>query len=243
MSMVEMKMSECRDLLGDIIIGTFVSEIKNRFLCHVKIGGEVYECYIPSSCRLSNFLSLEGKQVLLMKTRGNKTRTKYAVYAVKFRKNYLLLNLSLTNRVIEENIHRRIFCKLGSRRQVVREQTLEGYKSDLYIKDTRTIIEIKSLLTTNKTGVFPTVYSERSIVQLKKIRNLLRLGYRVCYMLVSLNPYIEYIVLNNAELEFYNLFMECLENGMVCMGVALEFVNGKPTVRNLVNIRCVAGKG
>ena len=220
----------------ELVTGIFITESKNRFLCQVKIDNDVVECYIPSSCRLSNFLSLEGKEVLLKKTAGKNTRTNYAVYAVKFKRGYILLNLSQANRVIESNVNRKIFCKLGPRKHVLREQVIEGYKSDLYISDSNTIIEIKSLLTTEKKGVFPTVYSERANIQLRKLSYLLSSGYKVWYMVVSLNPYVEYIELNGFEPDFCELFLECIDKGMKCIGVAMKFKNGIPTVDRIVEV-------
>ena len=38
--------------------GTFIKESKNRFLCEVLVDKKITECYIPSSCRLDNFLEL-----------------------------------------------------------------------------------------------------------------------------------------------------------------------------------------
>lgn len=224
-------------MTNELISGILISEMKNRFLCLVRIGEDIVECYIPSSCKLSNFLSLDGKEVLLKRTQGKNTRTEFAVYAVKFRRSYLLLNLSQANRAVENEIHRRFFKDLGSRRQVSREVTVEGYKSDLYIHDTKTIIEIKSLLTTEKKGDFPTVYSERANNQLRKIMRLLTEGYKVCYMLVSLNPYVEVIELNKAEPEFRNLFLECAKRGMICIGVALKLINGEPVVSRRIEIK------
>lgn len=224
-------------MTNELISGIFISEMKNRFLCLVRIGGDAIECYIPSSCRLSNFLSLEGKEVLLKKTQGKKTRTEYAVYAVKFRRNYLLLNLSQANRAVENEIHRRIFENIGSRKQVSREVTVEGYKSDLYIHDTKTIIEIKSILSTEKKGVFPTVFSERAINQLRRILQLLTKGYKVCYMLVSLNPYLEFVELSKVELEFRNLYLECIDRGMLCMGISLKLIDGRPVVNRRIGIK------
>lgn len=62
--------------------GVFVKELKNRFLCEVEIDGKAEECYVPSSCHLSNFLQLKGKRVLLVPTQGKSPRTKYALYAM-----------------------------------------------------------------------------------------------------------------------------------------------------------------
>lgn len=224
-------------MINELVKGIFISEIKNRFLCLVSINGTVVECYIPSSCRLSNFLSLDGKEVLLKKTQGKNTRTEYSVYAVKFRRGFLLLNLSQANRTIENDIQRRCFSDLGARKQISREQVIEGYKADLFIHDTKTLIEIKSLLTIEKQGIFPTVFSERANNQLRKISQLLTDGYKVCYMLVSLNPYVEHVELNRMESEFRSLFVECLEKGMMCMGVTLKLKDGEAVVDRRIEIK------
>lgn len=101
----------------DYVYGTFQAEIKNRFLCSVNIGGKDAVCYIPSSCRLSNFIDMTGRTVLLRPIETPNTRTAYAVYAVKYRKGFILLNLAQTNRVIEAQIRRRYFSFLGVRKR------------------------------------------------------------------------------------------------------------------------------
>ena len=50
---------------SQIIYGKFKEEIKNRFLCTVNINGANTICYIPSSCRLSNFINLTDRMVML----------------------------------------------------------------------------------------------------------------------------------------------------------------------------------
>ena len=97
-------MSQSSKELG-YIDGIFIRELKNRFLCEVKIDGKVEECYVPSSCHLSNFLHLKGKRVLLVPTQGKNPRTRYALYAAPYRRNYIVLNTSLSNVVIEKGIH------------------------------------------------------------------------------------------------------------------------------------------
>ena len=102
----------------DYVYGTFQAEIKNRFLCSVNIGGKDAVCYIPSSCRLSNFIDMTGRTVLLRPIETPNTRTAYAVYAVKYRKGFILLNLAQTNRVNEAQIRRRYFSFLGVRKKI-----------------------------------------------------------------------------------------------------------------------------
>ena len=138
---------------SEIVYGTFKEEIKNRFLCTVSIDGTDTVCYIPSSCRLSNFIDLSNRAVMLQPVKKKGVRIKYAVYAVKYRRSYVPLNLSVSNKVLEAEIIRRYFSFLGKRKNVFREKIIDGYKSDLYIADTDTIIEVKSILSFNKNDI------------------------------------------------------------------------------------------
>ena len=63
--------------------GIFKEELKNRFLCRVEVDGEDTLCYIPASCRLSNFIDLTGREVLVSPVLSSDARTKYSVYEVK----------------------------------------------------------------------------------------------------------------------------------------------------------------
>ena len=195
------------------ISGVYVKELKNRFLCEVKIDGKVEECYVPSSCHLSNFLQLKGKRVVLIPTQGKNPRTKYALYAAPYRRNYIILNTSLSNVAIEKGIHNRRFSYLGKRSNVQKEHSVEGYKADLYIPQTKTIVEIKSVLSENDEAVFPTVFSERTQNQLKSIQEMLDKGYKVVFIIVSLNPYIKKLTIDIST-EFYSELTRCIEKGM-----------------------------
>lgn len=221
---------------GDLIVGTFIKEEKNRFLCLVEVSGIVTVCYIPSSCRLSNFLHLDGRQVLLSPIKSKKARTEYSVFAVKIRRGFIPINLSIANRTIEEQINRRIFSFLGKRKNVIREVMLDGYKADLFISDTKTLIEIKSILSFEEEALFPTVYSERAVKQLKQIKELLTQGYRVCYMLVSLNSTVKQITINQQMREFYEHYLECIDLGMCCYGYSIYLKKGVPTMHSTINV-------
>ena len=194
--------------------GVFIRELKNRFLCEVKINGIVEECYVPSSCHLSNFLQLEGRRVLLVPTQTPNSRTKYALFAVPFKKNYIVLNTSMANRAIEGGLRGRRFSYLGKRKEWLKEHKIDGYKADLYIPSTKTIIEIKSIISTKEPAIFPTVYSERTINQLKQIQQLLLNGYRICFMIVSLHPYVKNVTIDKST-EFYLELSKCLEAGLI----------------------------
>lgn len=220
----------------EYVYGTFQTEIKNRFLCTVNINGVDVTCYIPSSCRLSNFINMTGRSVLLKPVKTPSARTSYAVYAVKYRKNFILLNLAQANRVIESQLYRRNFSFLGTRKQVQREYRIGDYKTDLFIHDTNTLIEIKSTLSFSKKSTFPTIYSERAVKQLKEISRLLDKGYRACYVLASLNPAVKEIVINQEIEDFYMAFIECVKKGMTYCGVSVRLNEQNPELHDKLQV-------
>ncbi len=217
------------------IAGQFVRELKNRFLCEVVIDGRVEVCYIPSSCHLSNFLQLEGKEVLLIPTVAKKSRTAFAVVAVKYKRSYIMLNTSYANRLVEYAIQGRKLSYLGSRRDYAREKKIEDYKCDLYIEDTKTVIEVKSIISTSDIGKFPTVYSERTLNQLCRIKELLRTGYKVDYIIVSLNPYVKAIEFIQ-DTQFYKEFDECINLGMSVHAFGCKVTDGVVSLHKCLNL-------
>lgn len=201
----------------------FIRECKNRFICEVKFEGRVIECYVPSSCKLSNFFELDGKPVLIIPTSKHGTRTSFALFAVKYRNNYILLNSSFANRIIIENITSRRFSFLGSRKKVYQEYFVSDYKSDIYIDDTNTIIEVKSIMSTGTSAIFPSVYSGRAIEQLNALKTLILQGYNAHLVIVSLNPYIKNIfICKNSML--YGHLIECIALGMTVIGFSCRLI-------------------
>lgn len=220
------------------ITGIFKAELKNRFLCTVCVDGVDVTCYIPSSCRLSNFIDLSGRTVLLKPNQSTTARTDYAVYAVKCGRQYVLLNLAQANRVIETQLSRRYFAFLGKRKNVSHEVCIGTYKTDLFIHDTNTIIEIKSILSFDKNALFPTVYSQRAVEQLKKLSLLLDSGYKVCYLFVSLNPRVREIKIYENMLDYCELFRECVRKGMLARAFSIKITESGPRIYSRIDLTC-----
>lgn len=210
--------------------GIFKEELKNRFLCLVEVDGEDILCYIPSSCRLSNFVSMTGRTVLLSPVAATDARTKYSVEALAVGREFVLLNMSKANKVVIDNIHNRRFANLGKRSRIKKEYTIAGYKSDLYIEDTKTVVEVKSILSFCSEAEFPSVFSERAVNQLLKIEKLLEKGYRACYIFVSLNPKVKQLTLNNELIAYRDAFRNCIEKGMIVKGVTVKLKDGEPLI-------------
>lgn len=215
--------------------GIFISERKNRFICEVLVEDEAIECYVPSSCRLDNFIDLHGKRVLLLPTEAPSARTRFSLFAVPFKRNYILLNIGKVNSVVEHNINKRCFSSLGKRSEVHREYKIDSYKSDLFIANSSTILEVKSVLSLGKSAVFPTVFSQRTLDQLKEISILMDKGYNAAFIIASLSPYVEQIQIDRASL-FYESLRPCIEKGMQFMAVSLYICNGEARIKRKIKV-------
>lgn len=105
------------------VSGIFKRELKNRFLCEVAINNQDNICYVPSSCHLSNFLSLENKKVILIPTSSKNTRTQYSLLALPYKRSFILLNSSLANKAIENSINKDAFPSLEKGRRFKKKNT------------------------------------------------------------------------------------------------------------------------
>ncbi len=215
---------------NELILGIFIQEKNNRFLCDVLINGVVEECYVPSSCHISHFIDLRGESVLLKHNLTKKTRTKYSLYALLKEGHEIPLELALANRVVESEITRRMFCILGDRRHIKKETFVHGYKCDLFIEDTNTIIEVKSILSLERFALFPTIKSERSTKQLLELKELLFDGYSVFYFFVSLSPTVKRIGINSAFTEYRKAFDNCIDAGMKYDAFSVGILNSHPII-------------
>ncbi len=211
-------------------IGRFISESKNRFLCTVEINGVEEICYIASSCRLDNFIDLRGKNVLLRKNKRESSSTQYSVLGVKHKRSYILLNTSWANKAMETDLHSRRFSFIGTRSEIKKEAVVNGYRSDFFIPSSKTIIEVKSVISTSTAAVFPTVFSERTIHQLEAIESLLSEGYKACFFIVSLNPYVKEIKLLK-DTECYKILSKCVDLGLIVKGYSCRLsLDSKPHI-------------
>ena len=159
-------------------------------------------------------------------------RAKHSVYTLFGNNGFILLNMTKANAVVANSISSRRFSYLGKRTHLRKEYKVGGYKSDLFIEDTETVVEIKSILSfaEDKVVQFPSVYSQRAIDQLVKLSCLLDAGYNVSYIFVSLNPRIKWLAINEEIAEYRDAFRCCIKKGMKVKGVSLKLIDGEPIV-------------
>ncbi len=210
--------------------GVFVGESKNRFLCIVRIDGIETEVYVQSSCRLENFIDLRGKKVYLKKIEKPK-RVKYSLVAFRFKKNFSLLSPKMANDIFYRYLLTKRSACYGLRSEILKEYQIEDYKSDFYIPKTKTIFEIKALLSFDSTGIFPTIYSERSLIQLDSIEKLLKKDYKCYYIVISLNPLQKRLSLN-IETKLGKKLLELEEQGLIIEFKYVKFNKGFWTLYN-----------
>ena len=132
---------------------------------------------------------------------------------------------------------KRRFSFLGKRKNYRTEIDIDGYKTDFFIPSSKTIIEVKSVIATSETALFPTVYSERTLVQLRKIAALLDEGYKGYFFIVSLNPYVKEIKLTH-DTEVFKQLSECIRRSMIVKGFCCRLSNdGLPQIINEIPIQ------
>ena len=68
---------------NDFVTGIFDEELPNRFMARVVIDNAEETCYVKSSSRLSNYLPMKGKKVILKENLNSKFR--YYIYSVRFK--------------------------------------------------------------------------------------------------------------------------------------------------------------
>ena len=70
------------------------------------------------------------------------------------------------------------------------------------------------------------MYSERTLKQLQTISNLLSIRNKICFLVVSLNPYIQEICLDQGT-EFYPALKSCIEQGLILKGYTVRFKDSR----------------
>lgn len=172
----------------------FVSEGKSRFICNILYKEEIFECYVPITCKLSSLLSLEDKAILIRETTKAAKRTKFTLFAVQNEKNYLIVDTGFANHIVKA-----ILTETKNKDLFYPEQVVENYKCDFYSDTSKTLVEVKSVITTERELLLPNMKTQRAIKQLQSICSLLSNRYHAEYFIVAFAPQIEKIEFNTTE--------------------------------------------
>lgn len=191
----------------DYKIGFFIEECKNRFICLVQVDNEIEECYVSSSSKLSNFINLTNQTVLLKKNKGKNLRTKYTLHAM-IKNDITLLNLNFVNDIVNDNFFSN---QIDWKREHIFSNNL---KTDYFNEKEKIVIEVKALLSDKEDVIFPSLYSERTLRQLKEYNKLLKKDYNVKYYIILMSNNIQNVHINSKDKQFKKLFNLCKKNGL-----------------------------
>lgn len=197
---------------GNLVEALFIREEKNRFLCTIEIENKYHECYVPSSSRLSNYLILDKKKVLVMKTDNPKSRTSFSLFALFQQKRLILLNLNSVNSYVKIWLGKKYpEFSIFSEKNVTK-----SYKADFYLeKDSiKKVVEVKALFSQDNDLIYPKVRSERLLSQLNEIKKLLEIGIQVEILFVCLNKRVKEIIISNEWIDLKMAFKKCIDAGM-----------------------------
>lgn len=219
--------------MNELKEGVYLQESKHRFMCEILIDGRVEKCYVPSSCKLEKLISLTGETVLVSPVKKKESELRYSLYAVRKNRSWILLNLSEANTVVGKSLNKKCFGFLGSKKNMMYERKIGNYKSDIFLPEEKLMVEIKTILTEEETGVFSGVKSKRVKKQLEEIANLLDTGYKACLLLIALNPRTNRIVFPE---ELKDSIQLAIDKGMVCKGFSIRFRKKKPTIGNEIEV-------
>lgn len=224
-------------LISPLIEATFIEECENRFICIVDINGQEVECYIPNTSKISKYISLNNKKVLLTKNKNVKGRTKYTLFGIEYNNSFILLNANFVNQIIETSIESSDLLDLSDYK-IFKEKKINNYRADLVLENNKSkiIIEGKGIISTESSILFPTVYSERFIKQLLSIRNFLQRGWTVHYYLVSLSPFVKEIALDKSKKTYYSLINACINDGMLLRAFSVIYTGSKIEFKNFITI-------
>lgn len=83
------------------------------------------------------------------------------------------------------------------------------------------------------------MFSERTLKQLKKLKDMLNEGYRVYYIIVSLNPYVKAITIAK-ETQFFSELNDCIKRGMNLLAYSCRLEKDDILINQKiqVNIEC-----
>lgn len=205
----------------------FLEEANSRFICTVLKEEQTIECYTSSSSKLSNYLPLTNCNVLISKNKGRNLRTKYTLEAVEYKNVLYYVNFNKINKIYEDYL----LIGKSENEKIYGEYLVENIiKTDFYVAD-HGCIEIKALLSSTNTIVFPDNSSRRLEEQLLKYIEILKRGMRVTFCFIAMADSITNFKFNPQKENLQIHFLKAISLGMKikAYSVVYEFENFKLT--------------
>lgn len=191
----------------------FIQEDKHRFLCTIQINGTLKLCHIPCSAKLSKYVPLDHNPILVIKNQTPNCRTDYKLVAIKYNNEWIMVNFSLVNLLIKEQLSSTLEFQLE-------KKISSSYKADIVYQSNvkgsvPTLIECKGVISTEETALLPNHSGERATRQLHFFCNSLeKKSFSVEYCIALMNIGIKSLKLNIKNDEYCKLFKKCIRLGM-----------------------------
>lgn len=214
----------------ELEIAKLIRENKGRFLCEIEIDGVRELAHVPNSAKLSKYVKIDNKLVLVIRNASPSAKTKYQLIAVKSDEGeWIMVNLNILNKLLAEYYEEKGYI-------VQREKKLsESYKADLVIEDEKgkkTVCEIKGVLADTKEVVFPLHSGERTVRQLLYFRKILKKQEAsVKYIFVIMNNNIKKIHFDKTNKEFIKQIRYCIKKQMQIEFFEIDFDRNSIQVR------------
>lgn len=196
--------------------GIFLEESKNRFRSLIEIDGKAEPCFICSSSKLSPLITIINKEVLVREVLGKKAKVKYALFGVKTKTGYTLLDLNYVNNLLYEKIANSKKYKAKAWTCQREKKVLGRVKTDLLVEkgQQKIVYEAKAIISKGATAIFPSIEGERAVRQLQEFKLLLKKGIEVNYCLFLLTAGIKTVGINTENKAFAKAFKQGLKAGM-----------------------------
>ena len=184
----------------------FIEEDKTRFSCTINLNSKMMKCYVPSTCKLKNLLEIDRTDALVTNNYYQKNVSPYSLFALKIKGKYIVINSGFANSIVKDIL-------TSKHQEFCAEKIVGNYKCDFYLKSKNQLIEVKSIISDKTTLVLPNIKSQRAIIQLRQINNLLMEGYNSEYYFVFFAPFLKKCVVDSQS-EYGVLLKECIKRGM-----------------------------
>ncbi len=169
----------------------------NRFLVECNYGGKRVRAYLPNPGRLWELLII-GRTLYLAEVKAPTWRaTRYTVLAVERDGTPVLLHTHLTNRVVEELLHRGMIPGLENARVVKPEVSTGKSRFDFLLEEGGSpfVLEVKSCtLYGEEMAMFPDAVTERGRKHLVELARLSRSGTRAGVIFLVHSPKVRYFL-------------------------------------------------
>lgn len=219
----------------NMVPGVFLSR-PNRFIAHVRIGGQEEICHVKNTGRCRELLK-QGAQVWCQKSDAPKRKTKFDLITVKKGDRLINMDSQAPNKAVKEWLLAGGLGKIG---ELKGEYTYEESRFDFsFMKDgRRCFLEVKGV-TLEQDGVcaFPDAPTDRGTKHLRGLAHLAHGGCGAYVLFVIQMAGVKYLHPNDTtDPDFGKALREAAEAGVQVLAVDCTVTEDTMTIQNPVPV-------